>query len=107
MKTSTYSVDIAHQNDIHLTLSESQLHATGIDNLGELQLLFIDVTPANPNLKSFKLPLKSTDYKDLKDKLQNPIRMAREVVIRQTTSDRFLSIFREEVKYYIFPISHS
>ncbi|CAD5113916.1 DgyrCDS3075 [Dimorphilus gyrociliatus] len=97
MKTSTYNLDIAHQNDINLTLTESQIHSMGIDSLRELQLLIIDVKPSNSNLKSFKLHLKSTDYKDLNDKLQKPVRMTQNVVIHQTISDRFLSTFRQEI----------
>ena len=38
------------------------------------------------------------EYSDLKDKLQTPIRTARDVVIRQSLSDRFLDAFRRQVE---------
>ena len=42
--------------------------------------------------------LNAVEYSDLKDKLQTPIRAARDVVIRQSLSDRFLAAFREQVE---------
>ena len=39
----------------------------------------------------------ATEYNDLKEKLQAPIRNARNVVIRQSLSDRFLEAFQQHV----------
>lgn len=45
----------------------------------------------------FSFRLNSLEYRDLKDKLQTPIRNARNIVIRQSLSDQFLETFREQV----------
>lgn len=37
-------------------------------------------------------------YSQLREKIQNPIRTARSVVIHQTLSDRFISAFAEQVQ---------
>lgn len=37
------------------------------------------------------------EYNDLKEKIRGPIRVARDVVIHQTLSDRFLQVFAEQV----------
>ena len=41
--------------------------------------------------------LNATEYSDLKEKLHSPIRMARDVVIKQSLSDRFLDAFKKQV----------
>ena len=46
---------------------------------------------------SFFCRLNAVEYSDLKDKVQTPIRTARDVVIRQSLSDRFLEAFRQQV----------
>jgi hypothetical protein len=41
--------------------------------------------------------LNSLDYRDLKEKLQAPVRNARCIVIRQSLSEQFLQAFAEQV----------
>jgi hypothetical protein len=41
--------------------------------------------------------LLATDYQDMKDKLQIPVRNLRNVVIQQSLSDRFVHAFRQQV----------
>lgn len=41
--------------------------------------------------------MNATEYSDLKEKLHSPIRMARDVVIKQSLSDRFLDAFKKQV----------
>ena len=53
MKTSAYFVNIAHQQDIHLTLSGSEEHEISYENLTPAQFLNIHVGVVNPNIKPF------------------------------------------------------
>ena len=62
------------------------------------QYLSIIVHSINPAVKSFMLRLNSADYGELKDRLQAPIRNARNIVIHQSLSDKFLDAFKEQVK---------
>ncbi|CAG5122495.1 unnamed protein product [Candidula unifasciata] len=98
IKTSTYYVYIAHQNDIHLTLSDSEEHALSYQNQMAVQYLNITVGRIEPGLKPFTIRLNSLELGDLKEKLQAPIRNARNIVIHQSLSDRFLKAFREFVE---------
>ena len=43
--------------------------------------------------------LNSSEYRDLKDKVQAPVVNARNVVITQSLTDRFLEAFREQVAH--------
>ncbi|BFZ01867.1 hypothetical protein BsWGS_04906 [Bradybaena similaris] len=98
IKTSTYYVYIAHQNDIHLTLSDSEEHPLSYQNQMAVQYLNITVGRIEPGLKPFTIRLNSLELGDLKEKLQAPIRNARNIVIHQSLSDRFLKAFREFVE---------
>ncbi|XP_060565475.1 E3 ubiquitin-protein ligase TM129-like [Ruditapes philippinarum] len=97
IKTSTYFVHVAHQNDIHLTLAASEEHNISYENMTSVQFVHIDVASINPKIAPFSLRLNSLDYRDLKEKLQAPVRNARCIVIRQSLSEQFLQAFAEQV----------
>ncbi|KAI8777681.1 E3 ubiquitin-protein ligase TM129-like [Biomphalaria glabrata] len=106
IKTSTYYVYIAHQNDIHLTLSDAEEHSLSYQNQMAVQYLNITVASIQPGLKPFTIRLNSLELGDLKEKLQAPIRNARNIVIQQSLSDRFLKSFKEFVDsnpIYVLP----
>ena len=42
--------------------------------------------------------LNSMQYSQLREKIQNPIRAARSIVIHQSLSDRFIAAFTEQVQ---------
>ncbi|KAL3863352.1 hypothetical protein ACJMK2_005111 [Sinanodonta woodiana] len=97
MKTSTYYIYIAHQNDIHLTISGSEDHSVSYESMTSVQYLNIDVISINQKLKPFTIRLNSLEYKELTDKLQSPVRNARNIVVRQSLSELFLEAFRDQV----------
>ncbi|KAH9492947.1 hypothetical protein Btru_023901 [Bulinus truncatus] len=98
IKTSTYYVYIAHQRDIHLTLSDAVEHSLSYQNQMAVQYLNITVASVQTGLKPFSIRLNSLELGDLKEKLQAPIRNARNIVIQQSLSDRFLKAFKEFVE---------
>lgn len=55
MKTSTYFVYVAHQNDIHLSISASEEHNLSYENMTSVQFIHIDVISANPKISNFTL----------------------------------------------------
>lgn len=55
IKTSTYYVYIAHQNDIHLTLSDAEEHSLSYQNQMAVQYLNISVASIQPGLKPFSI----------------------------------------------------
>jgi len=98
IQTSTYSIDIAHQADVHLTLTEAQEHQLSQESLTGVQILKLKVDSVNLLVSAFDIRLNAMEYSDLKEKLQRPIRNARDVVVHASLSDRFLSAFREQVQ---------
>lgn len=95
--TSTYNIHIGHQSDIHLSIVGSEEHELYHENTTGVQFLNITVTSIDQRLKPFRIRLNAAEYSDLKDKLRSPILNARNVVIRQSLSDRFLEAFRYQV----------
>ncbi|KAL5022318.1 hypothetical protein ScPMuIL_001473 [Solemya velum] len=98
MKTSTYHVYVAHQNDIHLTLSGTEEHSISYHSTTATQFLNIAVSSINPNSRPFVIRLNSLEYGELREKLQAPVRNARNIVVRQSLSDQFFHAFQEQVQ---------
>ncbi|KAH3790038.1 E3 ubiquitin-protein ligase TM129-like [Dreissena polymorpha] len=97
MKTSTYFVFVAHQSNIVLSLARSEEHNISYENMTSVQFIHIEVKRVHEHLSPFTLRLNALDYKDLKEKLQTPVRNAQQIVIRQTLSEQFLHAFAEEI----------
>ncbi|MBN3305561.1 E3 ubiquitin-protein ligase TM129 [Amia ocellicauda] len=98
IKVTTYEVQVAQQQDIHLTVTNSKQHELSPDSNTPVQILTISVASVNPHVKPFDIRLNSTEYGDLKEKLHAPIRNAANVVIHQTLSDMFLETFKAHVE---------
>jgi len=97
IKCSAYKVDIAHQPDVHLSIIHAEDHDISHESNVAVQFLNIRVSSITPGTKPFVIRLNSTDYGDLREKLQAPIRNARNVVIHQSLSDKFIEAFKEQV----------
>lgn len=97
IKCSTYKVYIAQQTDAHLSVIQSEEFVYNQETDQGAQFLKIKVMTIPPHEESFLLNLNSMEYTDLKDRLTSPIRQARNVVIQQSLSDRFLEAFKEQV----------
>lgn len=97
IKVSAYNVNIAHQQDCHLNILKSEDHSLSHESSTGAQFLTIEVISVNGNIKPFTIRLNSSEYRDLKDKLHTPVVNARNVVITQSLTDRFLEAFRELV----------
>lgn len=97
IKTSTYFVHVAHQNDIHLSLEGSEEHNISYEYMTSVQFLKITVASINPHVKKFSLRLNALEYRELKDKLQAPVRNARDIVVIQSLSEQFLQAFADQI----------
>lgn len=97
MKTTAYYVHIALQSDVHLTLTSTDEHDLALESSTGVQYINIHVRSIDSRTEPFKIRLNAVEYNDLKEKIRGPIRVARDVVIHQTLSDRFLQVFAEQV----------
>lgn len=66
--------------------------------LGGTQFLRILVKNRKPNVESFSIRVNSLEYQDLQDKIRGPISNIQNLQIFKTVGERFVEIFREEVK---------
>ena len=98
IKCSTYKIDIAHQPDVHLSIIQTEDHNISHENNIAVQFLNIQIASINAAVEPFVIRLNSAEYGDLREKLQAPIRNARNVVIHQSLSDRFVQAFRDQVE---------
>ncbi|XP_063159320.1 E3 ubiquitin-protein ligase TM129 isoform X1 [Candoia aspera] len=98
LKVTTYSLHVAQQRDIHLTVVDSRQHDLLPDSNMPAQFLTIRVASVNPSVKPFDIRLNSSEYGELQEKLHAPIRNAANVVIHQSLSDMFLETFTSLVE---------
>lgn len=98
MKVTTYRVHVAQQQDVHLTVTESQQHELSPDSNLPVQLLTIRVASSSPTVQAFDIRLNSTEYGELCEKIRAPILRAANVVIRQSLGDLFLETFASLVE---------
>ncbi|KAJ8026378.1 hypothetical protein HOLleu_34202 [Holothuria leucospilota] len=97
IKTSPYRVWVAHQQDCHLNILKTEEHAVSHESSAGAQFVTLSVVSLNENIPDFDIRLNSIDYKDLKDKVSSPVLNARNVVIQQSMTERFLIAFRQQV----------
>ncbi|XP_055977511.1 E3 ubiquitin-protein ligase TM129 isoform X2 [Sorex fumeus] len=98
MKVTTYQVHVAQQQDVQLTVTQSQQHDLSPDSNLPVQLLTICVAAARPSVQAFDIRLNSAEYGELCEKLRAPIRSAANVVIHQSLGDLFLETFASLVE---------
>ncbi|KAL8624098.1 hypothetical protein ACOMHN_036101 [Nucella lapillus] len=105
LKTTTYYVYVAHQNDIHLMLETSEDHPLSYENSVATQYLNIAVRRVEPHLNDFSIRLNALEYSDLRTKLQAQVQNARNIMVRQSLSDQFLDAFHSTVSENpVFPV---
>lgn len=97
IKTSPYSVKVAHQQDCHMNAVKTEDHAISHESPTGVQFVTLNVISLNENIPDFEIRLNSVDYKDLKDKVASPLINARNVVIQQSITERFILAFRHQV----------
>ncbi|KAK7108994.1 E3 ubiquitin-protein ligase TM129-like [Littorina saxatilis] len=97
LKTTTYYLYVAHQNDINLVLEEAEEHPLSYENPTAAQFLNISIRRVEPHLKDFQIRLNALEYSDLRGKLQAQVQNARHIVVRQSLSDQFLEAFSSTV----------
>lgn len=97
IKCTGYKVYIVQQTDSHLSIMKSEDFLYNQESDQGAQFLQIRVSSIEPHERHFDLNVNAMEYKDMKDRLNAPIRNARDVVINQTLSDLFINAFREQV----------
>ncbi|KAK7072525.1 hypothetical protein SK128_025209 [Halocaridina rubra] len=97
VKITAYRVSLLHQRDAVLSLEGSVDISLPYNSTFDSQQLNIKVTSIKNGVPSFWIKLTALEYKELERKIVNPIVNARQVVVQQSLSDRFLAAFMETV----------
>ncbi|KAF4533133.1 hypothetical protein B566_EDAN007944 [Ephemera danica] len=98
IKVSPYTMKVAHQSDVALCLLSSDTHTVSPDNPGGAQFLNLEVKSVRRGISPFQLRLNAFHFKDLQDKILQPIANIGNVTFPRTLSDRFLEAFQEQVE---------
>lgn len=95
IQVNTYGVDVMQQNDIKLDLCKADDFTLSPESSAGTQFLEIQVTSRRNADHEFRIRLNSFDFRDLKDKLQAPVQNARQILIQQSLSEKFIQAFYE------------
>jgi len=95
IQVNLYSVDLMQQNDIKLDLCKAEDYTLSPESSTGTQFLEILVSSERSSDHSFKIRLNSMDFRDLKDKVRAPVDNARQIVIQQSLSEKFIQAFYE------------
>ena len=92
-----WKLHIAHKSDVTLKLIKSVHLALSPDSdAGGVQYLTIQVKSRRA-VKPFEIRLKSTEYRELEQRVRGTIANLENITIYKTASERFLEVFREHV----------
>jgi len=98
---SSYSVCISQQADVRLAVERTDEHTlshrTSDESQTGVQFLNIRVENISKPIPSFIIRLDARDYRTMRMKLQRPIENARNVIIQQTLSERFIEAFQQSI----------
>ncbi|XP_028271365.1 E3 ubiquitin-protein ligase TM129 isoform X2 [Parambassis ranga] len=97
LKVTTYHIYMALQSECHVTVIDSIQHHLSPDSATPTEILTLRVDSINPAVRPFNICVNSTEYAELREKLQAPIRNSPNVVIHQTIGELFLETFRAQV----------
>jgi len=98
IKISPYSVKVAHQNHVTLSLLKNEEHNVSINSSTGAQFLSIQVEDIQNKEPLFTIRLNALDYADMVDRLQSPINNVRGIIINQDVNSRFYQVFINEVE---------
>jgi len=97
IQVNPYSVDVMHQGDVQLELCKADEFALSPESNAGAQFLEIQVTSRRNTNNSFIIRLNSLDFRELKAKLRAPVENARNIVIQQSLSEKFIQAFCETI----------
>jgi hypothetical protein len=98
VKVNLYTLSVSNHHNTELVLTHStELELSIHSTTPSTQFLNILVKPNDVRFSPFYIRLNSLEYKDFTDKLQQPVRHACDVIIKQSLPDQFLDSFRRQV----------
>jgi len=95
VQVTMYGVDVMHQNDVKLDLCKAEEFTLTPESSAGTQFLEIQVTSQRREDHAFRIRLNSFDFRDLKTKLRAPVENARQILVEQSLSEKFVRAFYE------------
>ncbi|XP_063712838.1 transmembrane protein 129-like [Symsagittifera roscoffensis] len=95
IQTAIYSIHMVHKSDIHLVLvGKQQLQFVTDTPYGEEEWVQVEVHSINRTIAPFQLRLRAQEYHELRERLSAPVVNARNIVLSQSISERFVAAFK-------------
>lgn len=96
IKTNAYSIKMANQDYVTLTIKNTEEYQVSPETMTTVQFVKLHVRPSKPH-ESFMIRILSTDYTDFKSKLKVEILSMPNLNIHLSSVELFLEVFRDQV----------
>lgn len=97
IKTSSYTLYIAHQSDTTLEVIKAETYDIAVDTIDRVQMVNIMVKPLRRGVRKFQIRINALDFKTLQDRISRPITIPSTIRFHQNITDRFVEVFKEHV----------
>lgn len=97
IKTSSYWINVAHQNETTMVAYKSDTHEVSQDAFETVQYVNIAVIPIRKEIKEFSIRINALDFKDLQDRISRQITILSSVKFHRSVLDRFVDVFKDQV----------
>ncbi|XP_055624366.1 E3 ubiquitin-protein ligase TM129 [Toxorhynchites rutilus septentrionalis] len=97
IKTTSYWLNVAHQDDTALIAYKSDTHDVSQDAFETVQYVNIAVKSTRPGIREFSIRVNALDFKDLQDRINRPITILSSVKFHRSVVERFVDVFKDQV----------
>uniref|UniRef100_A0A915PR73 Transmembrane protein 129 n=1 Tax=Setaria digitata TaxID=48799 RepID=A0A915PR73_9BILA len=99
LNITNYTLTCAQVSDVSLEVVRADEHAIShhVQSGGSAQFISISVKSTTQRFKPFVIRVRAESFRDLRNKLDKPIAMAREVVLKQSLNERFVEAFTQQI----------
>ncbi|VDN59413.1 unnamed protein product [Dracunculus medinensis] len=100
LNITNYSLICAQISDVALQIIHADEHQISHHEPfgGSVQFVNIEVKSLSGKFETFIIRIQADSFRDMQDKINKPISIAKEVILRQSLNDRFIEAFVEQVR---------
>uniref|UniRef100_A0A1I7W5T9 Transmembrane protein n=2 Tax=Loa loa TaxID=7209 RepID=A0A1I7W5T9_LOALO len=99
LNITNYRLTCAQVSDVSLEAIRAEEHPIShhMQGGGSAQFISISVKSTTQRFEPFVIRVRTDSFRDLRNKLDKPIAMAREIVLKQSLNERFVEAFTQQI----------
>lgn len=98
LKITPLTIHLAHQSDVTVTVKTSETYNLSPENYGEIQYLNIECKSSRQGVDPFIIRINSENFQNLQNRLTRTINVMPHVKFHKNILERFVDVFKENIK---------